>query len=139
MRTEWPAVYIAPRTLLKSWTTSLVREKRLPTEFRIVMFAGVHCLPEMKVWPLIFRADKLHCKLQQWKICPRYGHEHSNRKSSTTCGICGADNSEKIVLLLKHIVACVKTLTMQTAKHAQLGLARQKLCSQRMLVVDLGL
>lgn len=69
--------------------------KRVPTKSCIATFAGVHCPSEIKLWPLVFRVDKLQLKLLQRKNCQRYGHSYSNCKSSTRCGICGGDHSDK--------------------------------------------
>ncbi|XP_077536252.1 uncharacterized protein LOC144148615 [Haemaphysalis longicornis] len=66
---------------------------RVPTESVIATFAGLTCPSEIKVWPLVFRVDRLNPRPLQCKRCWRFGHSLGGCKSSLRCCSCGSAHS----------------------------------------------
>lgn len=73
----------------------LVNGEKVPTESVIATFAGTSCPSELKIWPLIFRVERLASRPLQCQNCWRFGHSAGGCKSNSRCRICGDTHPSK--------------------------------------------
>lgn len=71
----------------------VVESNRVPTESVIATFVGSSCPTEIKVWPLVYRVERLSPRPLQCLSCWRFGHTAKACKSSIRCRSCGDSHS----------------------------------------------